>query len=71
MSNSNHTENVEVCFMGGLERDGCGKVLKEEASREIGSHIRPFSPIFAELKKTDYGPTDGRTYPLIEMRGRI
>ena len=35
------------------------------------SHCRPFSPIIGSLYKTRYGRTDGRTDPLIEMRGRI
>ena len=35
------------------------------------SHFRPFSSIIGSFKKTRDGPTDGRTDPLIEMRGRI
>ena len=38
------------------------------------SRFRPFSPIIGSLKKNAFrtdGQTDGRTDPLIEMRGRI
>ena len=66
-----------------IERQIKSKRLKEEACGEVESHFRPFSSIFADYKKMGYGPTDGRTdqwtdgpmdgrtYPLIEMRGRI
>ena len=35
------------------------------------SHFRPFSSIIGSFKKKRDEPMDGRTDPLIEMRGRI
>jgi len=55
-----------------IERQIKSVRLKEKAYGDVESHFRPFSSIFV---KSSYGGTDqrtdGRTYPLIEMRGRI
>ena len=47
--------------MRDIERLIKSEILKEKACGEVESHFGPFSSIFAESKKTGYGPTGGPT----------
>ena len=47
--------------MRDTERQNKSERLKERACGDVESHFRPFSSIFAKLKKMGYGGTDGPT----------
>ena len=54
-------EDCERKIVRDIKRQIKSVGLKEKACGDVESHFGPFSSIFAETKKTGYGPTDGRT----------